>query len=151
MNEKLHSILKQVSKPGRYSGGEYGQIIKDKANVKARFAFAFPDTYEIGMSNLGVRILYEALNRNDDIWCERVYDPWVDMQEMMKKNDLPLWAHESQEPIRDFDFLGFTLQYEMSYTNVLNMLELANIPLQSKDRGGQGYLYLMTATKQAKF
>ncbi len=135
MNEKLNSILKQVSKPGRYSGGEYGQIIKDKSKVKARFAFAFPDTYEIGMSNLGVRILYECLNREDDIWCERVYDPWVDMQEKMKENDLLLWAHESKDNVKDFDFLGFTLQYEMSYTNVLNMLELSGIPLRSSERG----------------
>ena len=135
MNEKLNSILKQVSKPGRYSGGEYGQIIKDKSKVKARFAFAFPDTYEIGMSNLGVRILYECLNREDDIWCERVYDPWVDMQEKMKENNLLLWAHESKDNVKDFDFLGFTLQYEMSYTNVLNMLELSGIPLRSSERG----------------
>lgn len=135
MNEKLNSILKQVSKPGRYSGGEYGQIIKDKANVKARFAFAFPDTYEIGMSNLGVRILYECLNRESDIWCERVYNPWVDMQDKMKENGLMLWAHESKDEVRTFDFLGFTLQYEMSYTNVLNMLELSGIPLRSSERG----------------
>ncbi|MBR2335964.1 MAG: TIGR03960 family B12-binding radical SAM protein [Clostridia bacterium] len=135
MNEKLNAILKQVSKPGRYSGGEYGQIIKDKSKIKARFAFAFPDTYEIGMSNLGVRILYDCLNREDDIWCERVYDPWVDMQEKMREHDLPLWAHESKDNVRDFDFLGFTLQYEMSYTNVLNMLELAKMPLYAKDRG----------------
>ena len=135
MNEKLNSILKQVSKPGRYSGGEYGQIIKDKSNIKARFAFAFPDTYEIGMSNLGVRILYECLNREEDIWCERVYDPWVDMQEKMKENNLLLWAHESKDNVKDFDFLGFTLQYEMSYTNVLNMLELSGIPLRSSERG----------------
>lgn len=134
MNEKLNAILKQVSKPGRYSGGEYGQIIKDKSEVKARFAFAFPDTYEIGMSNLGVRILYDCLNREQDIWCERVYNPWVDMQEKMKEYNIPLWAHESKDSVRDFDFLGFTLQYEMSYTNVLNMLELADIPLRSKDR-----------------
>ena len=134
MNEKLNSILKQVSKPGRYSGGEYGQIIKDKEQVKARFAFAFPDTYEIGMSNLGVRILYECLNRESDIWCERVYNPWVDMQEKMKENNLLLWAHESKDEVKDFDFLGFTLQYEMSYTNVLNMLELSGIPLRSSER-----------------
>ena len=120
---------------GRYSGGEYGQIIKDKTKVKARFAFAFPDTYEIGMSNLGVRILYECLNREDDIWCERVYDPWVDMQEKMKENDMLLWAHESKDAVRDFDFLGFTLQYEMSYTNVLNILELSGIPLRADERG----------------
>lgn len=134
MNEKLNSILKQVSKPGRYSGGEYGQIIKDKAKIKARFAFAFPDTYEIGMSNLGVRILYDCLNREDDIWCERVYDPWVDMQEKMKEHNMALWAHESKDEVKVFDFLGFTLQYEMSYTNVLNMLELAEIPLRASER-----------------
>ena len=135
MNEKLNAILKQVSKPGRYSGGEYGQIIKDKSEIKARFAFAFPDTYEIGMSNLGVRILYECLNRENDIWCERVYNPWVDMQEKMQEKQLLLWAHESKDCVRDFDFLGFTLQYEMSYTNVLNMLELSGIPLRSSERG----------------
>ena len=135
MNEKLNAILKQVSKPGRYSGGEYGQIIKDKSEIKARFAFAFPDTYEIGMSNLGVRILYECLNREKDIWCERVYNPWVDMQEKMQEKQLLLWAHESKDCVKDFDFLGFTLQYEMSYTNVLNMLELSGIPLRSSERG----------------
>ena len=135
MNEKLNAILKQVSKPGRYSGGEYGQIIKDKSKIKARFAFAFPDTYEIGMSNLGIRILYESLNRQEDIWCERVYNPWVDMQEKMKENNLLLWAHESKDNVKDFDFLGFTLQYEMSYTNVLNMLDLSGMPLRSSERG----------------
>ncbi len=137
MNEKLNAVLKQVSKPGRYCGGEYGQIIKNKADVKARFAFAFPDTYEIGMSNLGIRILYDCLNREDDIWCERVYAPWVDMQEKMREFDIPLWAHESKDDIKDFDFLGFTLQYEMCYTTVLNMLELSNIPLYSRDRGDE--------------
>lgn len=137
MNEKLNSILKQVSKPARYSGGEYGQIIKDKSKVKARFAFAFPDTYEIGMSNLGIRILYECLNRQEDIWCERVYDPWVDMQEKMKENNVLLWAHESKDNVKDFDFLGFTLQYELSYTNVLNMLELSGIPLRTSERGDE--------------
>ncbi len=129
------SILKSVSKPGRYCGGEYGQIIKSKENVKARFAFCFPDTYEIGMSNLGVRLLYGTLNAHEDIWCERVYDPWVDMQEKMRKHDLPLTALESGDPLSAFDFVGFTLQYEMSYTNVLNMLDLAKIPLRAKDRG----------------
>lgn len=129
------TILKSVSKPGRYAGGEYGQVIKDPAQVKARFAFCFPDTYEIGMSNLGVRLLYGALNQHPDIWCERVYDPWVDMQEKMQQYDLPLVALESGDPLSCFDFVAFTLQYEMSYTNVLNMLELAHIPLRSKDRG----------------
>ncbi len=135
MNEKLTSVLKQVSKPGRYCGGEYGQIIKDKKDVKARFAFAFPDTYEIGMSNLGIRILYDCLNKEKDIWCERVYAPWVDMQEKMKQHSIPLWAHESHDDVKDFDFLGFTLQYEMCYTTVLNMLELSEIPLRASERG----------------
>ncbi len=134
MNQKFNEILKQVSKPGRYSGGEYGQIIKDKANIKARFAFAFPDTYEIGMSNLGSRILYNCLNNEEDIWCERVYAPWTDMQEKMREHNIPLWAHESKDAVSEFDFLGFTLQYEMCYTTVLNMLELAGMPLRSRDR-----------------
>ncbi len=128
------TILKSVSKPGRYAGGEYGEVIKDKSKIKARFAFCFPDTYEIGMSNLGGRLLYGSLNEHPDIWCERAYDPWVDMQEEMKRHDLPLVALESKDPLGEFDFLGFTLQYEMSYTNVLNMLDLAGIPLRAKDR-----------------
>ncbi len=134
MNKNISTILKAVSKPGRYSGGEYGQIIKDKSKIKARFAFCFPDTYEIGMSNLGMRILYGVLNKEPDVWCERVYDPWVDMQEKMREHDIPLTACESGDPLTDFDMVGFTLQYEMSYTNVLNMLKLAGIPLYSKDR-----------------
>lgn len=129
-----NTLLKSVDKPGRYSGGEYGQIIKDKDRVKARFAFLFPDTYEIGMSNLGVRILYGALNRFDDIWCERVYAPWVDMEDKMRQLGLPLTAHESKDPVRDFDFLGITLQYEMSYTNVLNCIDLSGIPHFACDR-----------------
>ena len=133
-NRPNSTVLKSVSKPGRYSGGEYGAIHKDKSKVKARFAFCFPDSYEIGMSNLGVRLLYGALNEHPDIWCERVYDPWVDMQEEMKKHQLPLCALESGDPLDQFDFVAFTLQYEMSYTNVLNMLDLAKIPLRSKDR-----------------
>ena len=129
------SILRSVSKPGRYTGGEYGQIVKDREKVKARFAFCFPDSYEIGMSNLGVRILYGVLNSDEDIWCERVYDPWVDMQEKMKEYDLPLTAVESGDPLSVFDFIGFTLQYEMSYTNVLNMLELGRVPIWARERG----------------
>ncbi len=128
------SILKSVSKPGRYAGGEYGQILKDRKDVKARFAFCFPDTYEIGMSNLGMRLLYASLNEQPDVWCERVFTPWVDMQEKMREHALPLTALESGDPIADFDFVAFTLQYEMSYTNVLNMLELGKIPLRSRDR-----------------
>ena len=133
-NRPNSTILKSISKPGRYSGGEYGEVIKDKTKVKARFAFCFPDTYEIGMSNLGMRLLYGSLNQDPDIWCERAFDPWVDMQEEMKKHDLPLVALESKDPLNCFDFLGFTLQYEMSYTNVLNMLDLAKIPLRSAQR-----------------
>ncbi len=134
MNDINSTILKSVTKPGRYAGGEYGQIIKNKDDVKARFAFCFPDTYEIGMSNLGVRILYGALNREEDIWCERVYAPWLDMQAKLREYGLPLTACESGDDIKKFDFVGFTLQYEMSYTNVLGMLELASIPLRSADR-----------------
>ncbi len=134
MNRNISTILKSVSKPGRYSGGEYGRIIKNRDEVKARFAFCFPDTYEIGMSNLGVRILYGALNEHDDIWCERVYTPWIDMQEQMKLHGIPLTACESGDELTAFDMVGFTLQYEMSYTNVLNMLDLAGIPLRSADR-----------------
>ena len=114
-NEK-RMLLTSVSRPGRYAGGEYGQIVKDKTTVKARFAFAFPDSYEIGMSNLGVRILYHCLNLHDDIWCERTYAPWVDMQEKMVEQNVPLTCLESGDPVSDFDFLGFTLQYEMCYT-----------------------------------
>ncbi|MBE6556547.1 MAG: TIGR03960 family B12-binding radical SAM protein [Ruminococcaceae bacterium] len=135
MNQNISSILKAVSKPGRYCAGEYGQVIKDKDRVAARFAFCFPDTYEIGMSNLGVRILYGALNREEDIWCERVYTPWTDMQEQMRLHGIPLTACESGDELRAFDFVGFTLQYEMCYTNVLSMLSLAGIPLYARDRG----------------
>ena len=134
-NRPNSTILKSVSKPGRYAGGEYGEVLKDKSKVKARFAFCFPDTYEIGMSNLGMRLLYGSLNEDPDIWCERAFDPWVDMQEEMKHHDLPLVALESKDPLGCFDFLGFTLQYEMSYTNVLNMLDLAKIPLRTSERG----------------
>ncbi len=116
-------------------GGEYGQIIKDKADIACRWAFCFPDTYEIGMSNLGVRLLYGVLNAQSDVWCERVYAPWVDMEEKMREHHIPLWAHESGDPISDFDFVAFTLQYELSYSNVLNMLDLGGIPLLSADRG----------------
>ena len=133
-NEK-RMILTSVQKPGRYAGGEYGQVIKDRAAVSARFAFCFPDTYEIGMSNLGVRILYHCLNLHERIWCERAYDPWVDMQEKMKEDDLPLTAVESGDPLSVFDFIGFTLQSEMSYTHVLNMLELGRVPIWARERG----------------
>ncbi len=129
------SILKKVTKPGRYIGGEYGQILKDKKDIKARWAFCFPDTYEIGMSNLGVRILYGALNAHPDIWCERCYTPWEDMQQQMRENNIPLWALESGDPLNEFDIVGFTLQYELCYSNVLLMLDLAGIPLLASQRG----------------
>ena len=129
------TVLKSVLKPGRYSGGEYGQIIKDKKDINCRFAFCFPDTYEIGMSNLGMRVLYGALNAESDIWCERVFAPWLDMQEKMREHDIALTALESGDEIRGFDFLGITLQYELCYTTVLNVLKLSKIPLKASERG----------------
>jgi len=135
--KNIDGVLKKVLKPGRYIGGEFGQIVKDKETVKARWAFCFPDTYEIGMSNLGMRILYGALNKEPDIWCERCYAPWPDMAEQMKKHDIPLYALESRDPIRDFDIVGFTMQYELCFSNVLYMMELAGIPYRSSERGDE--------------
>lgn len=132
---RYNTILKGVEKPGRYIGGEWGQILKDKNTVKARVAFCFPDTYEIGMSNLGVRILYGVLNQEPDVWCERSYAPWPDMEERMRENNIPLYAFESGDPISEFDVVAFTLQYELCYSNVLNMLELGGIPLLAAERG----------------
>ena len=133
-NKEISSVLKSVTKPGRYIGGEYNAIKKDKAAVTCRFAFCFPDTYEIGMSNLGVRILYETLNRNPDVWCERVYAPWTDMQEKMEEYSIPLAAVESGDPIREFDIVAFSLQYELCYTAALNMMKLAGYPLFASER-----------------
>ena len=135
MNEKeFERLLLSVQKPGRYSGGEINRVIKDKTKVDVRFAFCFPDTYEIGMSHLGMKILYSQFNSREDIWCERVFAPWVDFEEKMRENNIPLFALESRDSIKDFDFIGFTLQYELSYTNVLNMLDLAGVPLRSEER-----------------
>ena len=134
-NENISGILKSVSKPGRYIGGEYNSIMKDKRDVKCRFAFAFPDSYEIGMSNLGVRILYDVLNKESDIWCERVYAPWPDMIEKMEQYGIPLTAVESGDAVKDFDLVGFSLQYELCYTTALKMLKLAQIPVWSRERG----------------
>ena len=131
----MSSILKSVSKPGRYIGGEYNSVIKNKDDIKCRFAFCFPDTYEIGMSNLGVRILYDVLNKHDDIWCERVYAPWIDMKEKMEQYSIKLSANESGDELRKFDFVAFTLQYELCYTTALQMLRMADIPIWTKDRG----------------
>ena len=127
-------ILRNIEKPTRYTGGELNEVIKNKSNIDIRFAFCFPDVYEVGMSHLGMKILYDILNNREDTWCERVFSPWIDMEELMRANNIPLFALESKEPIKEFDIVGFTLQYEMSYTNILNMLDLAGIPLLSKDR-----------------
>ena len=133
--QNLSTILKSVSKPGRYTGGEYGQIIKNKENVDLRIAFCFPDTYEIGMSNLGVRILYGALNQLDGVWCERVYAPWPDMEEKMREYNIPLFALESKDAIKDFDIIATSLQYELCYTTAVNMIDLAGLPIYARDRG----------------
>ena len=110
ISKEVQKILPLVQKPGRYTGGELNSVVKDKNKVDLRYAFCFPDSYEIGMSNLGIRILYGVLNEESDVWCERAYTPWVDMQEQMLKHNLPLCAHESGDPLREFDFVGFTLQ-----------------------------------------
>ena len=133
-NKKFEQLLLSVQKPGRYSGGEINSIIKDKNAVDVRFAFCFPDTYEIGMSHLGMKILYSLFNEREDIWCERVFAPWTDFEKVMRENDIPLFAIESRDSIKNFDFIGFTLQYEMSYSNIVNMIDLAGIPLKSADR-----------------
>jgi len=131
----MDRILQKVQKPARYTGGEYNQIIKNKSDVNLRVAFCFPDTYEIGMSNLGLRIMYGIVNDIDGCWCERVFAPWTDMEEQMRMSGLKLYGLESGDPISDFDIVAFSVGYELSYTNVLNMLDLAGIPLRSADRG----------------
>ena len=127
-------ILMKVEKPARYIGNELNSIVKDKDNVDIRIAMCFPDVYEIGMSHLGIQILYDMFNKREDTWCERVYSPWSDLHQIMKEENIPLFGLESQEPIKDFDFLGITIQYEMCYTNILQVLDLAQIPLLAKDR-----------------
>ena len=134
MTELLQRILPTVQKPARYTGGEFNEIKKNKEDVRVRVAFCFPDTYEIGMSNLGMRILYGVMNQMEGVWCERVFAPWGDMESAMRANNLPLWALESQDPVKDFDMIAFTIGYEMAYSNILNMLNLAGIPLHSRDR-----------------
>lgn len=136
MDKKLERILPRVQKPARYSGGEYNQIIKDKTKVDIRLAFCFPDTYEIGMSNLGMSILYHTMNSLDFVWCERAFAPWGDMYEEMNKAGLPLYALESGDSLKDFDALAFSIGYEMAYTTVLDMLNMAGIPLRREDRKG---------------
>ena len=134
MTELLQRILPTVQKPARYTGGEFNEIKKNKDDVRVRVAFCFPDTYEIGMSNVGMRILYGVMNEMEGVWCERVFAPWGDMDDAMRANNLPLWALESQSPVKDFDMVAFTIGYEMAYSNVLNMMNLAGIPLHAKDR-----------------
>ena len=136
MTDKKYRILPTVQKPARYTGGEWGEIQKDKNQVDVRVAFCFPDTYEIGMSNVGMRILYGVMNRMEKVWCERVFAPWGDMEQAMRENNMPLWALESQDPVKDFDMIAFTIGYEMAYSNILNMLNLAGVPLHSEDRHG---------------
>ena len=136
MTDLLHRILPTVQKPARYTGGEFNEIKKDLNDIRVRIAFCFPDTYEIGMSNVGMRILYGVMNQMDGVWCERVFAPWGDMEAAMVKNNLPLWALESQDPVEDFDMIAFTIGYEMCYANILNMLRLSGVPMHSKDRQG---------------
>ena len=127
-------ILMKIEKPARYIGGEVNAVTKKLDDIDVRFAMCFPDVYEIGMSHLGIQILYDMFNRRDDVWCERVYSPWVDLDKVLREEKIPLFALESQDPVRDFDFLGITIQYEMCYTNILQVLDLACIPLHAKDR-----------------
>ena len=134
MDKRLERILPRVQKPARYTGGEYNAVKKDPAQVDTRIAFCFPDTYEIGMSNLGMRILYGVMNNMEGVWCQRVFAPWGDMEEEMRKAQIPLFALESGEPIADFDIVAFSVGYEMAFTAILNMLDLAGIPLHSAER-----------------
>ena len=135
VKEKIEKHLLSVQKPSRYIGGEVGSVIKDKSKIDVRFAFCFPDTYDIGMSHLGMKILYSLTNERENYWCERCFAPSEDFEAIMRENDIPLYALESLDPIKDFDFIGFTMQYELSYTNVLNMLDLAGIPIFASERG----------------
>ena len=146
MDRTMETILSRVQKPARYTGGEYNAVVKDLKQVDTRIAMCFPDTYEIGMSNLGVRILYGLMNELPGVWCERVFAPWGDMEEEMRREGLPLYGLESGDPISDFDIIGFSLGYEMAYTNVLNMLDLAGLPLRSADRDEDAPLIIAGGT-----
>ncbi len=134
MNRISDDILSKVEKPARYTGGEFNSYIKDKSKVQIRYAFCFPDVYEVGMSHLGMKILYYMLNEREDTYCERVFAPWPDMEKLMRENEIPLYALETKDPLDQFDFLGFTLQYEMSYTNILNMLDMAGLKVRASQR-----------------
>ena len=137
VRQGLKQVLMQVQKPARYTGGEYNEVVKDPAGIDVRFAFCFPDTYEIGMSFLGEKILYELLNRHENWWCERVFMPWTDMKQKMEELSIPLYALESKDPLTKFDIIGFTLEYELCYTNILAMLDMVGIPLRAADRGDE--------------
>lgn len=129
------NILSSVEKPARYTGNEWNMVGKNPETVDIRFAFCFPDVYEVGMSHMGLKILYHLINEREDTYCERVFAPWVDMEAKMRENNIPLFSLETKDPVKTFDFVGFTLQYEMSYTNIINMLDLAGIPVRAEDRG----------------
>ncbi|MBR7188077.1 MAG: TIGR03960 family B12-binding radical SAM protein, partial [Clostridia bacterium] len=134
LSDRIEKLFLSVQKPVRYMGGEFNAVMKDPHSVDVRYAFLFPDTYEVGMSHLGMKILYHSINARDDAWCERVFSPWVDMADLMRENDIPLFTLESRTPVREFDLLGVTLQYEMSFSNILEALDLAGIPLRREDR-----------------
>lgn len=134
LKEQIENLLLKVKSPSRYIGGELNSVVKDKSKVDVRFAFCFPDSYDIGMSHLGMKILYSLKNKRENFWCERVFAPWPDFEALMRENDIPLYALESLDPVKEFDFIGFTIQYELCYTNILNMLDLAQLPVKAKDR-----------------
>jgi len=136
MIDLLQRVLPTVQKPARYTGGEYNEIKKNPADVRVNIAFCFPDTYEIGMSNVGMRILYGVMNEMDGVWCQRVFAPWGDMEQVMRQKHIPLWALESRRPVKDFDMIAFTIGYEMCYTNIINMLRLSGVPLYAAQREG---------------
>lgn len=127
-------ILMKIDKPARYIGNELNSVVKEKDTVDIRFVMCFPDVYEIGMSHLGIQILYDMLNKREDVWCERVYSPWPDLHAILKEENIPLFSLESQQPVKDADFLGITIQYEMCYTNILQILDLSQIPIEAADR-----------------
>ena len=139
---EIEQLLSNVTRPGRYSGGEWNSVTKSWSTNTHRVALAYPDVYDIGMSNMGLGILYDLLNQQDGVLCERVFTPWLDMQSQMRSQDIPLWSLENRRPIREFDILGFTLQYELTFTNVLTMLDLAQIPIYSKERTNEDPLVI---------
>lgn len=134
LREQIENLLLKVKSPSRYIGGELNSVVKDKSKVDVRFAFCFPDSYDVGMSHLGMKILYSLKNKRENFWCERVFAPWPDFEALMRENNIPLYALESLDPVKEFDFIGFTVQYELCYTNILNMLDLAGLPVKAKDR-----------------